>query len=589
MRIYLIVIFLSVSLFLGANILNVPAQYHYISLAVLAAEEGDTILVQPGTYSGIINFEGKGITITSTFMFTENEADIHHTLLTGSYSDASIVSFVNGETSASILNGFTITNNSAPAQGGAINIDAASPVLSNLRLINNQATSGGAVFANNADFAMYDCKINDNSGGDYGGAVYLEESVLSMYGCELKNNFCGGDDVNGRAGAVFVSNSHLNCSHCNFRDNEAQAHAGAVYLSYSGADFDRCEFTGNTASGNVGAVYFYNSTHLNVFNCTFYNNTGTDAGALRFFHNQTGEDVPVLINTVCWGNSPSQLTCSADDLINELIIAYCDIEGGEEAIVTNDNADISWLEGNIDSEPMFVSPEYDFFAYETDSPCLDAGTAYFEFESVIYVDLAEDEYLESAPEIGAFETDTANPPLMAMFDYDQNEGEAPLTVQFTDMHIGLAETIEWDFDNDGIIDSNESEPLWIYEEVGVYSVKLCVSAGTQTDQILLVDIINVTEPSADDNNELPVAGNLTVYPNPFNPTTTISYELEAASEVEIDIYNPKGQLVSSLLKGQQSAGIHRLKWNADDYQSSVYFVRIKSDNCIALQKVLLLK
>ncbi|MBN1326588.1 MAG: T9SS type A sorting domain-containing protein, partial [Candidatus Cloacimonetes bacterium] len=49
----------------------------------------------------------------------------------------------------------------------------------------------------------------------------------------------------------------------------------------------------------------------------------------------------------------------------------------------------------------------------------------------------------------------------------------------------------WDFDNDGIIDSNEQNPDWIYGEPGTYSVRLEVSDGTNTNSVLEVDIIQV--------------------------------------------------------------------------------------------------
>ena len=51
------------------------------------------------------------------------------------------------------------------------------------------------------------------------------------------------------------------------------------------------------------------------------------------------------------------------------------------------------------------------------------------------------------------------------------------------------------------------------------------------------------------------------YPNPFNPTTTISYELERPSKVELAIYNIRGELVNSLVNSFQSAGSYALQWD----------------------------
>ena len=55
-----------------------------------------------------------------------------------------------------------------------------------------------------------------------------------------------------------------------------------------------------------------------------------------------------------------------------------------------------------------------------------------------------------------------------------------------------------------------------------------------------------------------------VYPNPFNPDTTISYELERPEFTELKIYNLRGQLVKNLYSGQQPRGSHKLLWDGRD-------------------------
>ncbi len=590
MRKYFILFLLVLSTFLSATILNVPGSYHYISLAIIAAVDGDTVLVQPGNYNGVINFDGKAILVTSIYLFTNNEADIYHTRLQGNYSDASLISFINGEGEDTVLNGFTITNGGTPAQGGAIICTGSSPTFTNLRLIDNQATSGGAIFASSAFPTMINCLIASNTGGDYGGAIYLELGGITLQSCEFSENFCGGDDVTGRAGAIFSSESSINCTDTNFIGNSSQAHGGAIYLSYSSGDFYHCQFINNSALGNVGGMYFYNSTHLNVINCTFYGNTGADAGALRYFHNVALTDIPIILNTVCWNNSPSELTFSPDNLLNEIIIAYCDLEGGQEAIVTNDNVNITWLDGNIDANPLFISPDYNFFALQNDSPCIDTGMDYFEYNSIIYLDLADDEYIGAAPELGAAETDPDNPPVLAMFASNIAGGEAPLAVQFTDNSLGEIDEWQWDFDNDGEIDSGDQSPLWTYEEAGTYSVKLTIISGEQTDYSLMVDLIVVIPPSDNDDDFIaPAQAGITVFPNPFNPRTAINYNLQNDSEIQLAVYNIKGQLIEVLFEGTQSAGDHFCSWDAQDNVAGIYFFRLHTATEDYYQKAILLK
>nr|MBI9030499.1 T9SS type A sorting domain-containing protein [bacterium] len=71
------------------------------------------------------------------------------------------------------------------------------------------------------------------------------------------------------------------------------------------------------------------------------------------------------------------------------------------------------------------------------------------------------------------------------------------------------------------------------------------------------------------------------YPNPFNPETTISYDISQQSQVTVDIYNIKGQKVKSLLKENQEAGQHSIIWKGDNNEgkrvsSGSYFYRVKS-------------
>ena len=78
------------------------------------------------------------------------------------------------------------------------------------------------------------------------------------------------------------------------------------------------------------------------------------------------------------------------------------------------------------------------------------------------------------------------------------------------------------------------------------------------------------------------------YPNPFNPVTTISYELPAPSSILISVYNIQGQLVETLVNGQIEAGYHSVVWNADNFASGVYIVKLTADNYTQTQKMLLM-
>lgn len=83
----------------------------------------------------------------------------------------------------------------------------------------------------------------------------------------------------------------------------------------------------------------------------------------------------------------------------------------------------------------------------------------------------------------------------ADFIADVTEGSAPLTVQFTDLSTGENPIIswEWDFTGDGIIDSYEQHPVWIYDSAGVYTVSLKISDGIVSDTQVKKEYIVVYE------------------------------------------------------------------------------------------------
>jgi len=86
--------------------------------------------------------------------------------------------------------------------------------------------------------------------------------------------------------------------------------------------------------------------------------------------------------------------------------------------------------------------------------------------------------------------------LTADFSADQTIVMAGNPIQFTDLSTGNPTSWEWDFENDGIIDSYEQNPEWTYNEIGIYSVSLIVSDGTNEDTELKEDYIMVIEAQA---------------------------------------------------------------------------------------------
>src|SRR5687768_14240782 len=91
----------SLSLSLSAATLNVPATYTTIQAAIIAAVNGDIVLVEPGVYVGTVSFLGKGITVRSS-------QGAQATIIQSPNVSANVVSFTRGEPATAMLDGFTI-------------------------------------------------------------------------------------------------------------------------------------------------------------------------------------------------------------------------------------------------------------------------------------------------------------------------------------------------------------------------------------------------------------------------------------------------------------------------------------------------
>ena len=160
------------------------------------------------------------------------------------------------------------------------------------------------------------------------------------------------------------------------------------------------------------------------------------------------------------------------------------------------------------------------------------------------------------------------------------------------------------------------DPLFI--EMGEYPFSLlanspCIDAGTPDttglnlpefdlagNQRFFGDAIDMGayewQGTGTENNELPIANFLlNNYPNPFNPTTSISFSIPEESKVNLSIYNIKGQKVKTLINEVLPAGEHSVVWNGRDsngkrVSSGIYFYQLISNvNKSNIKKMLLLK
>ncbi|MCF7823332.1 MAG: N-acetylmuramoyl-L-alanine amidase [Candidatus Marinimicrobia bacterium] len=126
------------------------------------------------------------------------------------------------------------------------------------------------------------------------------------------------------------------------------------------------------------------------------------------------------------------------------------------------------------------------------------------------------------------------------------------------------------------------------------SIQLGHTAGKSTTGTFYIDDLRVTT-----RNYLALDGNTGIlpmefallpnYPNPFNPWTTIPFTLPEASDVSVDIYNLKGELIEQVLGGSLEAGQHVTRWNASHVASGIYLVRLSAPGASVSRKITVLK
>ncbi len=145
--------------------------------------------------------------------------------------------------------------------------------------------------------------------------------------------------------------------------------------------------------------------------------------------------------------------------------------------------------------------------------------------------------------------------------------------------------------NDEVLSNTENQLNYTFDTIGTYIIKVIVTDGVVsltrewTIHILPVSNQDITIKATELTNN---------YPNPFNPETRIGYSLHEATNVVIDIYNIRGQLVKTLINNHQNQGQYTIVWNGRDQKgkpvsSGIYYCRMKTKSYQKIHKLMLIK
>lgn len=165
-------------------------------------------------------------------------------------------------------------------------------------------------------------------------------------------------------------------------------------------------------------------------------------------------------------------------------------------------------------------------------------------------------------------------------------GDMPLEVKFYNYSIGEIITYEWDFDNDGIVDSYEENPTFTYNELGWHSVKLTIYDDLDTNSFLRENYIYVDKVNGmrDSKN----SAEFSCYPNPFSEKVNFSFTNDNPFENNgIVIYDLNGKIVNQISTLRNQAIWDGKNINGKKCKPGIYIAKLKDQK--TSKKILLTK
>ncbi|MCL1920462.1 MAG: InlB B-repeat-containing protein [Kiritimatiellaeota bacterium] len=299
-----------------AATINVSGGGSALQTAISNANEGDTLLVAPGTYSPITS-NNKAITIEST-----GGAEV--TIINGGNSQRCATLGTTTSHTNTVLAGFTLTNGYTSAYGGG----SWGGTLNNCTLTGNSANNGGGSYYG----TLNNCTLAGNRATQYGGGSYYG----TLNNCTLAGNratYYGGGSYYGTLNNCTLTGNTADSSgggscfgtlnNCTLAGNRATQYGGGSY----GGTLNNCTLTGNTADSSGGGSYYGT---LN--NCIVWGNTAAGGSSHNYYSS--------TFRYSCTTPAPSGT-----------------YNGG----------------GNTTQNPLFADAANGDFRLQSNSPCIDKG------------------------------------------------------------------------------------------------------------------------------------------------------------------------------------------------------------------------
>lgn len=164
--------------------------------------------------------------------------------------------------------------------------------------------------------------------------------------------------------------------------------------------------------------------------------------------------------------------------------------------------------------------------------------------------------------------------------WNRVEGSHTTTCNGTNGTIRPAGAASWD----APLNSNNVTFKYIIQVAGIYNY-VCTPHAPD-----MAGTINASVSSISQTNEIVRGYKLSQnFPNPFNPSTKISFSIPVNSLVLLKVYNNMGKEVETLLNENLNASTYEVEWNAENQSSGIYYYKIHSGNFTEVKKMILIK
>jgi predicted outer membrane repeat protein len=318
-----------------AATINVPADQSTIQAGIDAAANGDAVLVAPGTYFENINFMGKAVAVKSS-------GGPKKTIIDGS-NVGSVVTFSSGENNEAVLSGFTVQHGS----GGGIYVYFSGPVIRSNIIVNNTSAFGGGIYVGGTVVPAAQIignMIEKNNGLEFGGGIGLDA-----------------------AGAVLIENNKI--SH-----NTSATEGGAIWIVNEADEvIVQNLMVGDTAPSGTE---FYSLVPQSTTGYRLVNNTivstnpSADAAVVADGFNTNAQ---IFNNLIISPGTESALDCNPIYMDGPPVVQFNNAFSLRGTSYSGSCTGFSGSNGNISSNPDFVSQATGNYQLQAGSPAIDAG------------------------------------------------------------------------------------------------------------------------------------------------------------------------------------------------------------------------